>query len=174
MVIDEAVTLTGSYNNCSASLPRPDNRRSCSRSVFAPLVTSRNTFFYSRFMVSPLRDRWFADSPVEGSGFEPSVPGREIKPLWETGLAVFEKGAAVGEPKVRIHLPPARSLRTISSEAAKPPPPFYRPTRRGRSTSLGSMSASYSRHLVPSTPGPASRFSNPTRYRPFVGPELNR
>src|ERR1700737_4522480 len=22
-------------------------------------------FFYSRFMVSPLRDRWFADSPVE-------------------------------------------------------------------------------------------------------------
>jgi hypothetical protein len=31
---------------------------------------------------------------------------------------------------VRIHFPPARSLRTFSSEAAKPPAPFYRPTRR--------------------------------------------
>lgn len=26
------------------------------------------------------QDRWFADSPLEGGGFEPSVPGREIKP----------------------------------------------------------------------------------------------
>jgi hypothetical protein len=32
-------------------------------------------------------------------------------------------------PMVRIHLPPARSLRTTSSEAAKPPAPFY--GRRG-------------------------------------------
>jgi len=27
-----------------------------------------------------LRNRWFADSSLEGGGFEPSVPCREIKP----------------------------------------------------------------------------------------------
>ena len=26
----------------------------------------------------PLRDRWFADSPLEGNGFEPSVPHRAL------------------------------------------------------------------------------------------------
>ena len=38
-------------------------------------------------------------------------------------------------PLVRIHLPPARSLRTITSEAAKPPLPFFqtsRPDLRGK------------------------------------------
>ena len=33
----------------------------------------------------PLRNRWFADSPLEGTGFEPSVP-REKEPPFETTL----------------------------------------------------------------------------------------
>jgi hypothetical protein len=36
---------------------------------------------------SPAAARFVADSPLEGDGFEPSVPGREtIKPLWERRL----------------------------------------------------------------------------------------
>jgi hypothetical protein len=34
----------------------------------------------------PLRDRWFADSPLEGARFEPSVPrrvGREAGPHFD-------------------------------------------------------------------------------------------
>jgi len=53
------------------------------------------------------RNREFAESSLEGGGFEPSVPGREIKPWWETGLAISKGSGSVGEPKVRIHLPPA-------------------------------------------------------------------
>ena len=35
----------------------------------------------------PARDRFAPDSPLEGDGFELSVPGREtVKPSWETGL----------------------------------------------------------------------------------------
>ena len=34
------------------------------------------------------RDRWFADSPLEGDGFEPSVPGREtVNPIVGDGTA---------------------------------------------------------------------------------------
>ena len=33
----------------------------------------------------PLRNRWFADSPLEGTGFEPSVP-RDKEPPFETTL----------------------------------------------------------------------------------------
>src|SRR5437867_1107928 len=37
--------------------------------------------------VTGFGDRGFADSAVEGDGFELSVPGREtVKPSWETGL----------------------------------------------------------------------------------------
>jgi hypothetical protein len=45
------------------------------------------------------------DSPLEGDGFELSVPGREtLKPSWETGLLSKRERicGSVGEPKVRI------------------------------------------------------------------------
>jgi hypothetical protein len=56
------------------------------------------------------------DSLLEGDGFELSVPGREtFKLSWETGLLSRKRSGSVGEPKVRIHLPPAASQeRTVA------------------------------------------------------------
>jgi len=33
-------------------------------------------------LTTPLRNRWFVDSPVEGDGFEPLVPVRQAKLTW--------------------------------------------------------------------------------------------
>ena len=49
------------------------------------------------------------DSALEGDGFELSVPGRESVNIMESGLLSRKRGGSVGEPKVRIHLPPAGS-----------------------------------------------------------------
>jgi len=35
---------------------------------------------------SPQRNRWFADSLLEGGGFEPSVPRRRPSPPWPLNL----------------------------------------------------------------------------------------
>src|ERR1700719_3763710 len=61
----------------------------------------------------PPKVRFATDSTLEGDGFEISVPGREtVKPSWEAERSRSGSGS-VGEPKVRIHLPPAGSpLRT--------------------------------------------------------------
>jgi hypothetical protein len=59
------------------------------------------------------RDRRFADSPLEGAGFEPSVPGaREPVILRKVNCAGIDRTAKKfgGVPMVRIHLPPAESL----------------------------------------------------------------
>jgi hypothetical protein len=58
-------------------------------------------------------NRILYDSPLEGwrgDGFELSVPGRESVNIMESGLLSRKRGGSVGEPKVRIHLPPAASL----------------------------------------------------------------
>src|ERR1700719_1174075 len=61
-----------------------------------------------------LGDRRFADSSLEGDGFEPSVPQqirsrfRDSSPVSYDGLTLRDQ-----EPEVRIHLPPGESpLRT--------------------------------------------------------------
>ena len=58
--------------------------------------------------------RFALDSPLEGDGFEPSVPvARELVYVAEGELGI--DGAAKkfgGGPVVRIHLPPPESLQT--------------------------------------------------------------
>jgi hypothetical protein len=60
--------------------------------------------------------RFASDSPLEGDGFEPSVPGaRETVILRKVNCAGIDRAAKKfgGVPMVRIHLPPAKShLRT--------------------------------------------------------------
>jgi hypothetical protein len=64
----------------------------------------------------PLRDRKFADSLLEGDGFEPSVPVAKKSVFvaegelreWEGGQPT-ERCFFYGVPMVRIHLPPAAS-----------------------------------------------------------------
>ena len=65
----------------------------------------------------PEEVRFAIDSALEGDGFELSIPGRESVNIMESGLLSRKRGGSVGEPKVRIHLPPAESLRTIGSSA---------------------------------------------------------
>jgi len=57
----------------------------------------------------PEEVRFAIDSALEGDGFELSVPGRESVNIMESGLLSRKRGGSVGEPKVRIHLPPAES-----------------------------------------------------------------
>src|ERR1700752_2251439 len=57
---------------------------------------------------------WFADSPLEGDGFEPSVPHTK-QPFWllPFGPAIRlprqKPALSCQGPKVRIHFPPAES-----------------------------------------------------------------
>ena len=53
------------------------------------------------------------------------------------------------ERKVRIHRSPARSLRTISSEAAKPPLPFFQTARPDFTSPIRHFTGSMVRHLQP-------------------------
>jgi hypothetical protein len=68
-----------------------------------------------------LRDRWFADSPVEETRFEPLVPSRE-----RVGLLGKDGNAAVGEKdksrgtKVRSLLPP-QSAESVRSDLQRTP-----------------------------------------------------
>jgi hypothetical protein len=60
------------------------------------------------------------DSPLEGDGFEPSVPGTKEPVFVAEGELRDRTGAAkkvvsYAVPMVRIHLPPAESLRTFGS-----------------------------------------------------------
>jgi hypothetical protein len=61
------------------------------------------------------RDRRFADSPVEGDGFEPSVPGTKEPVFVAEGELRGSNGGSQKRlflntvPMVRIHLPPAGS-----------------------------------------------------------------
>src|SRR6516164_8628440 len=98
---------------------------------------------------SPQRNRWFADSLLEGTGFEPSVPPRKRRPSREAPrptivvsrddlclmtppiLSVRHLSSATAErpftragPMVRIRFPPAVSRQTIGSSVAKPHLPF--------------------------------------------------
>ena len=94
---------------------------------------ARTTLGPSRPLPPP-RNRWFADSPLEGTGFEPSVPPRKRRPSREaprptivgsrddlclmtpSSLSVRHLTSATAErpstragPMVRIRFPPAQS-----------------------------------------------------------------
>jgi hypothetical protein len=64
------------------------------------------------------------DSPLEGDGFELSVPGCETaigQPSWGAELVARIRERICGGPKVRIHLSPAASLvRTCPSSIRAP------------------------------------------------------
>ena len=57
----------------------------------------------------PLRDRKFADSSVEGDGFEPSVPQRRPSPRW-------------APPQVQASLPPQRAAYSSAMPCWRPFP----------------------------------------------------
>jgi hypothetical protein len=83
----------------------------------------------------PPKVRFATDSSLEGDGFELPVPGREtVKPSWETGLLYQNGSGSVGEPKVRIHLPPVASpVRSrLPSPFATETDPLVRVPARGR------------------------------------------
>src|SRR5258705_556933 len=63
-----------------------------------------------------------ADSALEGAGFEPSVPLTASEGEVELGAGsknVVPRAHRRAGPRVRIHLPPAESLRTIGASAAE-------------------------------------------------------
>src|SRR4029077_11021037 len=70
----------------------------------------------------PEEVRFAIDSALEGDGFELSVPGRESVNIMESGLLSRKRGGSVGEPKVRIHLPPAEVCELLVPKAAEPLP----------------------------------------------------
>jgi hypothetical protein len=88
-------------------------------------------------ILPPLRDRKFADSSLEGAGFEPSVPREREKERGSTkvaesgsvpgplahyrlvGVSGTTAGTPSGGPRVRIRFPPAESLRTIGPSATE-------------------------------------------------------
>src|SRR4029077_1089656 len=80
--------------------------------------------------------RFAPDSPLEGSGFEPSVPLRECRrsePLARKETSGVGNGvSSTAEPMVRIWFPPAQSLRTTGSSAR---------VRRSRAPALTSSAA---------------------------------
>ena len=64
--------------------------------------------------------RFAGDSPLEGDGFEPSVPGKRSNFLWDASVSITRKSPSPPrpalsrqEPMVRIHLPPPASPRTL-------------------------------------------------------------
>ena len=68
----------------------------------------------SRRALAPLRNRKFADSPLEGDGFEPSVPRKApgivaVSALVRGVFPLAGDQACHAEPMVRIRLPPAES-----------------------------------------------------------------
>src|ERR1700730_6611215 len=83
-----------------------------------PLLESPVTLieaFGSRRWDSPPKIRFAPDSPLEGAGFEPSVPlGKLVRP-WPG--ASRRRALPPAEPMVRIRLPPAASLRTFGPSA---------------------------------------------------------
>jgi hypothetical protein len=81
------------------------------RNVFEPAVRPRRGRLAAGFA---------PDSPLEGDGFELSVPGREpVRGRRDSSLE--NESGSVAEPKVRIHLPPAESrMRTRMIANARP------------------------------------------------------
>jgi transposase-like protein len=49
-------------------------RDALGRDYYAPRSKARRRLSQRSRLVRNARDRWFADSPLEGAGFEPSVP----------------------------------------------------------------------------------------------------
>ena len=93
---------------------RPVGRRGQKSRVRAGVHRTRKS---SRFTVPAGQLRFAPDSPLEGDGFEPSVPGTK-EPFFCCGrqIAVTERGqpkrvVSYAVPMVRIHLPPAESRR---------------------------------------------------------------
>src|ERR1700737_4075010 len=79
-------------------------------------------------MLNPLRDRWdfplktriLPDSPLEGDGFELSVPGREtVKPSWETGLLSRKRERICWGTEGSNPPPPAASQRRTRPESTR-------------------------------------------------------
>ena len=71
------------------------------------------------------RDRGFADSPLEGDGFEPSVPARKSRFSCGRRIAGPNAGSQNGlffyaVPMVRIHLPPAERWYGAGGEEMAP------------------------------------------------------
>src|SRR5207302_3511841 len=67
--------------------------------------------------------RFADDSPLEGDGFELSIPGsRDSQTLWETDWLSRKRSGSGGEPMVGIHLPPARSRANSQAQASRPAP----------------------------------------------------
>ena len=77
------------------------------------------------FVLFPLKFEFATDSPLEGAGFEPSVPLAKGLPSAERGGGLSEIGKGRGasgslsraELEVRIQFPPAESLRTFGSSS---------------------------------------------------------
>jgi hypothetical protein len=78
----DAQTATFVFLKPMIELADRELRRWHGRVVVVGILLAGSAAFGYRL---PLRDRKFADSPLEGDGFEPSVP-RQIRPVFETAV----------------------------------------------------------------------------------------
>src|SRR5207302_3903890 len=93
----------------SSVLLARDAYRWCGESGIPQAIRMRSAERAGRLVLASL-----LDSPLEGDGFQPSVP-RQIRSVFETAnpSPIRFDCLATQEPTVRIHLPPAGShLRT--------------------------------------------------------------
>ena len=72
------------------------------------------------FSLAAVRNRWFADSLLEGGGFEPSVPPRKRRPWREAPRPTI----VVSRDDLCLMIPSSLSVRHLRS--AKPKDPFRR------------------------------------------------